>query len=67
MLLSLSPDIEYEKSFQAHNITHKKSKPRNLLAQAIKLWEFLAQILKNRLPELEELAVFTGIIYLQST
>lgn len=66
-LLSLSPDIEYEKSFHAQNIPCKKSKPWNLLAQAIKLWEFLVQILKNKLPELEELDVFTGIMYLQST
>ncbi|MFC1616832.1 DUF6431 domain-containing protein [Candidatus Margulisiibacteriota bacterium] len=66
IIMSLNPKIEYEKSFPVQNEEHRQSNSRNLLAQAIKLWEFLVQIQKNRLPEIAELDIFTGLMYLQT-
>lgn len=73
IILNLSPDIEYEKSIEAENSKSKKAKSQtksqeksqDLLVQTIKLWELLKQILKNKLPEIDELDTFTGLMYLQ--
>lgn len=65
IILSLRPDIEYEKSIEPKNFENKKDKFRDLLAQVIKLWELLKQILKNKLPGIDELDTFTGLMYLQ--